>query len=169
MLLFSFCNFYVLILQSITTPNGLIAHLFGPVEGRRHDAFILRESQVLDKLRPMVHPNGDPYVIYGDPAYGLSHNVISPFGRGQLTQPQIEFNKSMSAVRIAVEWNFGKVTQLFAFLDFKKNLKILLQPVGKYYFVGVLLANCHTCLYGSQTSSYFNVHPPSLEMYLSNT
>ena len=95
--------------------------------------------------------------------------LISPFGRGQLTQPQIEFNKSMSAVRIAVEWNFGKVTQLFAFLDFKKNLKILLQPVGKYYFVGVLLANCHTCLYGSQTSSYFNVHPPSLEMYLSNT
>ena len=26
-------------IQSVVTPNGLIAHLFGPIEGRRHDAF----------------------------------------------------------------------------------------------------------------------------------
>ena len=26
-------------------PNGIIAHLFGPIEGRRHDAFMLGESK----------------------------------------------------------------------------------------------------------------------------
>ena len=54
-----------------------------------------------------------------------------------------------------MEWGFGKISQLFAYLDFKKNLKLL-------------LINCHTCLYGSVTSSFFNVEPPSLEVYLSN-
>ena len=31
--------------QSITTPFGIIAHLFGPVEGRCHDAALLAESR----------------------------------------------------------------------------------------------------------------------------
>jgi hypothetical protein len=42
---------------------------------------------------------------------------------------------------------------IFAFLDFKKNLKVLLQPVAKYYIVASLLINCHTCLYGSVVQS----------------
>jgi nuclease HARBI1 len=58
----------------------------------------------------------------------------------------------MSAVCECVEWGFGKISGNFAFLDFKKNLKLLLQPVGHYYLVGRLLTNVHTCLYGSQTS-----------------
>ena len=74
----------------------------------------------------------------------------------------------MSAVRVSVEWTFGKVIQQFAYLDFRKNQKVLLQPVGKYYMVGALLTNCHTCLYGSQTTTFFGVPPPTLEVYLSN-
>jgi hypothetical protein len=35
-------------------------------------------------------------------------------------------NKRMSAVRICVEWAFGKVLSLFAYLDFKKKSKGLL-------------------------------------------
>jgi hypothetical protein len=81
---------------------------------------------------------------------------------------QKEFNKNMSNVCVSVEWGFGKIAQYFAFLDFKENQKILLQPIAKYYLVGRLLTNCHTCLYGSQTSSYFDVQPPSLETYLSH-
>ena len=53
----------------------------------------------------------------------------------------------MSAVRTSVEWGYGKIVKYFAFLDFSKNLKVLLQPVGiKLYIVAALLANCHTCL-----------------------
>ena len=70
----------------------------------------------------------------------------------------------MSKVCESVEWSFGKVVQYFAFLDFRKNLEVLLQPVGKYYtcMVGSLLINCHTCLYGSVTFSYFGLQLPLL-------
>lgn len=155
-------------MKSVETPNGIIANLFGPIEGRRHDAFMLSNSGLADQIKLFNQANGDPYVIYGDPAYGLSRNIMAPFRGMQLTQQERDFNKAMSTVRISVEWGFGKICQYFAFLDFKKNMKVLLQPVGKYYLVGALLINCHTCLYGSVTSTFFQVDPPSLETYLSN-
>ena len=49
-----------------------------------------------------------------------------------------EFNKSMSSVRVAVEWIFGDIINYFKFLDFKKNLKIGLSQIGKLYIVGAL-------------------------------
>ena len=81
-------------------------------------------------------PNGEPYVIYGDPAYGITRHIIAPFRGAHLTDEQEEFNARMSNVRECVEWGFGKIVQQFAYLDFKKNLKILLQPVAKFYIVG---------------------------------
>ena len=71
----------------------------------------------------------------------------------------------MSSVREAVEWGFGKVLNYFAFVDFKKNLTIELSAVGKTYIVAVLLANAHTCLYQSQTGTFFKAEPPRLENY----
>ena len=112
-------------MQSVTMPNGLIAHLFGPLEGRRHDAFMLSESRLRSKLRPFCAPNGAPYVLYGDFAYGLTRNILSPFRGVNLSTQEKEFNKAMSSVRVSVEWTFGKIVQYFAYLDFKKNQKIL--------------------------------------------
>lgn len=153
--------------QSVVTPDGIIAHLSGPWIGRRHDARMLKESNLLEILS--THANGidgEAMQLYGDPAYGVHQYLLSPFRGAQLTQEQNLFNKKMSAVRECVEWGFGKIVGNFAFLDFKKNLKLMLQPVGRYYLVGGLLTNVHTCLYGSQTSSYFNMNPPTLEQYL---
>ena len=149
-------------------PNGIIAHLFGPIEGRRHDAFMLGESNLLQLLERLIKPNGDPYVVYGDPAYGITKHIISPFRGANLTAPQQRFNAEMSKVRICVEWGFGKILQQFAYLDFQKNLKVLLQLVAKCYLVGAFLTNCHTCLYGSNTGRFFNLEPPSLEAYAQN-
>ena len=36
--------------QSVVTPNGLIANIFGPVEGRGHDSGILEMSGLLNQL-----------------------------------------------------------------------------------------------------------------------
>jgi len=104
--------------------------------------------------------------LYGDPAYPLTPYILSPYKGANITEEQHEFNKRMSSVRECVEWGFGKVIQYFSFMDFKKNHKILLQPVGRMYFVAVLLTNCHTCLYNSQTGIYFDLPPPTLHMYL---
>ena len=43
------------------------------------------------------------------------------------------FNHANSFPGISVEWAFGKVAQLFPFIDFRKNLKVFLQAMGKYY------------------------------------
>ena len=91
------------ILQSVTTPNGLIVHMFGPVEGRRHDAFMLSVSGLPNKLRAINQPNGQPYVLYGAPAYGLSQNIVSPYRGQQLTQAEHDFNRAMSAVHVSVQ------------------------------------------------------------------
>ena len=82
-----------------------------------------------------------------------------------LTQQMEEFNRSMSAVRISVEWLFGDIINYFKFLDFKKNLKISLSAVGKMYLVCVLLRNAMTCLYGNSTSEVFGIDPPTLQEY----
>ena len=74
-------------------------------------------------------------------------------------------NKSMSQVRISVEWIFGDIANYFKFLDFKKNLKVQLSAVGKMYIVCVLLQNARSCLYGSVTSDYFGLPPPTLRNY----
>lgn len=146
----------------------MIAHMFSPIEGRWHNAFMLRVSGLSAKQCQFVQPNGEAYVIYGDPAYGITQNIIAPFRQAHLTDDEQEFNTRISKVQTCVEWGFSKICQNFAYLDFKKNLKILLQPVGKYYLVACILINGHACLYGSQTTTYFSLELTSLETYLSN-
>ncbi len=148
----------------MVTPNGLIANLYGPISGRRHDSYMLQKSNLLHELqRVLVNRN---YVLYGDCGYPLRRLIITPFQGNNLTEEQKSFNGTMSRMRIVVEWEFGQLFKLFSFLDFKKNQKIYLQPVAKYVFVASILKNCHTCLYGSETSSYFQLNPPTLENYL---
>ena len=62
---------------------------------------------------------------------------------------------------VYVEWNC-QVVQLFAFVEFKKNQKLVLQLVARYYFAAVLLTNCHPCINGDETSKAFKVDPPTL-------
>ena len=149
-------------------PKRLIGNLYGPLEGRRHDCALLNLSGLLKQLekKNWTNENGQPYAFYGDPAYPVRDFFIAPFKGAHITEDEATFNTSMSSVRECVEWEFGKILRYFAYLDFRKNLKVLLQPVGKYYLIGALLANCHTCLYGNQTSKYFNLMPPTLENYL---
>jgi hypothetical protein len=65
-----FCSGYkrchALKFQSIVTPDGLIAHFFGPIEGRRHDLTLMRESKLDDIF---LDPRAQGYHIYGDSAY----------------------------------------------------------------------------------------------------
>lgn len=153
--------------QSVLCPDGIIVSLLGPFHGRRHDAGILRESGFYEQLESCCKfPHERNFVLYGDPAYGVREQLISPHRQGRLTPQQQHFNTAMSAVRQSVEWGFQKIATQFAFVDFKKSQKILLQDIGKMYQTCAVLTNCHTCLYKSQTNYYFNTEPPTLEQYL---
>lgn len=161
-------RFHCVKYQSIMAPDGIIVSLHGAYPGRRHDAGMYAESEIYPQLKAMsrlsnYHKN---YVIYGDPAYPISDVLINPYRGGRLSEQEQIFNTSMSAVRQSVEWGFQKVCTDFAFCDYHKNQKLMLQGISNMYKVCILLSNCHTCLYGSQTGSYFNLEPPLLEEYL---
>ena len=54
--------------------------------------------------------------------------------------------------------------EYFSFFDFKRNLKVGLSAVGKMYIICAMLRNAHSCTYGSTTSTFFGVDPPSFSL-----
>ncbi|CAB4017499.1 Hypothetical predicted protein [Paramuricea clavata] len=151
--------------QSVVLPNGLIGNLAGPYEGKRHDSMMLQESGLLTNLRQIAFYNNNPLCIYGDPAYPLGVHLQAPFRERELTPAMAEFNREMSRVRVSVEWMFGNITKYFSFLDFKRQMKLHLSPVGKIYTVAALLQNAHTCLYENIVSHFFYLKSPSIHEY----
>ena len=61
-------RYHALKFQSVVAPNGLIANLYGPVEGKRHDSGMLMDSGLLNQLQQYSFgQNQRPLRIYGDP------------------------------------------------------------------------------------------------------
>lgn len=152
--------------QCIVGPDGIITHSSKPSNGARHDYAMLEESKIYEVLEEKLNFGNEIFCIYGDSAYVNRPHIVSPFKGNNLDELQKNFNESMSKVRICIEWTFALVKTEFAFVDYKKNQKIYLQPIGKIFSVAVILTNCHTCFYGSETSIYFNCPPPKIEEYL---
>ncbi|THU92324.1 hypothetical protein K435DRAFT_906381 [Dendrothele bispora CBS 962.96] len=169
-------KFHALKFQAIMLPNGLFGHLYGGVEGHRNDNALLTDSGIMERLSHFAVPDDldddtpeelRTFQIFGDPAYGLGPHMISPFsGAGQRTDEEQAWNSRMSAVRIEVEHGFGIVQKLWPFLNAGWKMRLYASPVGRYYRVGVFLANCSNCLRPNQVSQYFSCPPPSLEDYL---
>lgn len=133
-----------------------------------HDVRMLTISGLYDELEQFAFsPAGREMCIYGDPAYPLRIHLQAPFRMGVLTRQMEEFNKSMSPVRVSVEWLFSDIVNYFKFIDFKKNLKIGLSHVGKMYIVCAILRNALTCLYSNTTADFFGLEPPTLVDYFS--
>jgi nuclease HARBI1 len=156
-------KYHALKYQSIVTPDGLIVHLFGPVEGSRHDAFMLHLSGIHAILQkpPFSH-----FVLYGDGGYYDSPFLTAPFKVPSSAQ-QVQFNKRMSKVRVSVEWAFGRVSNLFRSLSFFHSQRLLQTPLAQQFKTAVLLCNIRTCLDGGNiVSDYFRLSPPSLSTYL---
>jgi hypothetical protein len=154
--------------QGIMLPNGIMPMPYGPVSGSHHDSWLLDQSRVLDVMRRCCRGLGCTFQLYGDPAYPQSQYLSGPYRSEGLDKEEALFNVGMSSTRIANEWGFGKIKLLWAYLDFENGQKVYLNDVQKYWPVAQILANCHTCLYGSQTATYFKVAPPHMEDYLAN-
>ena len=153
--------------QAVTTPNGLIAQLFGPIEGSRHDSYVLYQSGLLNQLQThSFAPDGSVLSIYGDTAYPFSLHLQTGH-KNPNSDDEALYDQKMSAARASVEWVFGEVINNFRYTDFTKMQKIGLNSVAKQYVVSSLVNNAKTCLYGSKTSTYFKCDPPTLEEYLS--
>ncbi|OWZ10500.1 hypothetical protein PHMEG_00016650 [Phytophthora megakarya] len=134
--------------QTLTTPDGLIVHLYGPFSGRNHDIKHFKDSQISQKILNDTHFRG--FRVYGDQAYGNDSVLCCPYAGavGNLSRHQRQVNVSMSRVRVSVEWSMAR-----------------LSTIGVQ--VGVFLTNCITCAQGGNTiSDHFRLSPPSLAKYL---
>jgi hypothetical protein len=125
-------------------------------------------SDVLDDLSSFAFDDeGIPYYIYGDPAYPLHPHLLAPYKNPRRTVEEEEFNRSMSRVRVMIEWKFGTITQLWRGMDLVPTQQVLRTPVGTQYIVAVILTNMYSCLRQKTKCSIFfrNIPVPTLDEY----
>ena len=86
--------------QSVTTPSGICVALWGPLEGRRHNATMLRFSSLLDQIEEFCKDHdGSQFYLYGDPAYPLTECLQRPVLTVGISDDDLAWNKAMSSVR----------------------------------------------------------------------
>lgn len=105
-LLLLYKRMYCLIYQTVSKPEGLIFSAYGPVEGRRHNLTLIRMSGFKDALTSRMNVNGRQFHIYGDLAYIVGPYLQRYFHEPGTTKAQRTFNSVISALRVAVEWNY---------------------------------------------------------------
>ena len=156
--------------QGLGSPDGILIQVFGPKRGPTHDLTLLRDADTEQQLRDFATVGGTQYVCFGDLGYTRSDVIQCPHKciGGHLSPDELQFNNAMKKIREPIEWAFGRVLQIFPFVDYKKNLKIRLQPVAKMFATTAFLTNCITCMQGHQTADYFACRPPTLAEYLAN-
>ena len=118
---------------------------------------LIREMLFLPLAGPCVYKETRPTPIESIYKESYKHAVLTPL--------QEALNTSMGGVCESVEWLFRDIVEYFKFIDFKKNLKIRLNSVGKYYVVCAIFRNALACLYGNHTSTFFDLEPPTLQEY----
>lgn len=70
--------------QDITTPYGLLAHMYGPEVGRHHDMFLSAESGVERFLSAVLQLGDEQYVVYGNSGYTRLEFLEVPYEGGNL-------------------------------------------------------------------------------------
>jgi hypothetical protein len=150
--------------QAVLLPDGMFGMLYGPVEARRHDVTLLRESGLWHIFQTTQALQN--FYIFGDMGYVNSRWLLTPVKGIMLDGEQAKWNKLCRSGRITVEWAFGNLQQKWSHLMFKPSMKVFLVPTAKMYIVAAFLCNLHNCLYPNQTSQYFRCNPPSLEDYV---
>lgn len=148
---------HCLIYQTVTTPDGIIFSMYGPEVGRRHDTTLLRQSGLEDRLEQCLLLDGRQFYVYGDAAYMTRPWLQTAFERLGATPSQEAYNKSMSAVRVTVEWNYKDLKQQWSLNDYARSLSVRKAPIALLYQASALLLNFKTCLEnGGQVGTFFH-------------
>jgi len=105
--------------QAVKIPNGLLGHIHGPEVGWHNDNHLLTTSGLLDfctahAVCPGTSMNTPPAQCYlqlfGDPAYGNSHHILSPFsGAGECTDEEKRWNKLRLSMVSGVLSDYGHI------------------------------------------------------------
>jgi len=155
--------------QTVSLPNGMMLHAWGPASCRHNDNFTLDESHITDILQIAQNGNALQYVIYGDSAYFSDDNIRGRHrekpGVNLTDRDKLE-NKMMSKCRQAIEWDYGLMGNMWKNIKYKKGMQLRKQKVCKMSLFCMIITNCYVCCNGSQTSHYFDCMPPTLEDWM---
>ena len=92
--------------QSVTVPEVFTACLHGPWSSKTHDAQILCDLELLEKLEACMpgDGNGVVYAMYGDLAYAQSISIylLGGFCKPPTGSDKALFNRQMSSVQHTV-------------------------------------------------------------------
>lgn len=77
------------------------------------------------------------------------------FGGGNLTTGKRDLNRVMSRVRTSVEWIIMDVRKYFTRVEFTRKKIVETTPDAKLFIIVTVLWNSRTCLYGSQSATFF--------------
>lgn len=155
--------------QTLDLPNGMNFNVWGPISVRHNDITSLHDSNINEKLVELQQGREHQWVIYGDSAYvhvpdshilARHHNIIN-------TDRQNLENRCLSACRECIEWDYGDVGVMWSMVDYKKVLKMQLMPVKNIYLTALVLRNAYVTMNGGTTPEYFNLLPPSFEVWVS--
>ncbi len=109
------------------------------------------------------------FVVLGDSAYPNNDVMVSIFKGNHLPEAAEAFNRVMCPIRTCMEWGYEKIVRYWAFVDFKKQMKIQRVRVEAMWHVAVFLTNAILCARGgNQISKYFDLPPPTMDQFLDN-
>jgi hypothetical protein len=154
--------------QSVVTPDGMLHQLTGPWPGARHDMHMLRQSSLLPYVCGLpTAADGTRFSIYADCGYSESPGIVAPYFDGAVNVVHEAWNQAMASSRIAVEWGFGDIVLSWSHLDMVRQHQLLSnRKIGQVYLVAGLMTNFLNCFKPNRGSQYFNVEPPTFEIYL---
>ena len=104
--------------------------------------------------------------LYGDRIFNSDNILTGAYCRrnGPLQPFMTVYNAIMSPIRVGAEWSFGKIAARNSMIDFTAFKRD--SDCEDIYCLCRTITNCHTCLYGSQHTSYFEIAPPTLIRYM---
>jgi hypothetical protein len=140
--------------QTISLPNGMEFHVWGPLSVRRNDNHMLNRSQILQQLEDLQAENEIKFILHGDSAYSEDDYMHVGGGRG------------FASVRQSIEWNYKDIKTQWKYCDYKHALKLHNQPLSKIFLVCILLRNAYTTMNACETALFFNCPAPDFETWI---
>jgi nuclease HARBI1 len=162
---------HALAYQAVMLADGLFLDVFGPLEGRRNDHYMWSESKIQDFMEERqgldFSVDDSKYHLYGDGGYRDSdYPLIVPYRAPEENSPEAAANRSMSSLRVAVEWGFSLLKSNWGLLEERRYMVVMRFPLDVYVKAAVILTQMKTCLYGNQISKYYRLDPPPLSHFV---
>lgn len=119
---YNYKHFFSLVLMAACDANYNFIYINVGAYGKSSDSAIFQETELYKKLisstldipEPIQlsenNPTLFPYVFIGDEAFGLSTNIMRPYGGNNLSAEKKIFNYRLSRARRYIECTFGILT-----------------------------------------------------------